>query len=158
MKCVFALQSISASILLHWQLLQEEKGMFSVPAMKGEHTFHFSLLWHCNICLPYACIGWKHRTFMSNHLKAAPLRKRELKRSRNQQGINLKLRYSTCTASLSLPTPVYLTHWCDFSHKVHSLKSPVITLFLILHRWWSHLVAVQCWLSRCGPKGNLLWL
>lgn len=83
--------------------LQGEKGTFSIPVMKSEDTFHFTLFWHCNISFPYVCIGWEHRTSMSNHLKAAPLRRS--KRSKNPKGINLKLRYGTAlhTELVSFP-------------------------------------------------------
>lgn len=59
----------------------------------------------------------------------------------------------SCTVNLSLPTPVHLIHWCHFSDKVHSLNSSEITLFLILHRWWSppsdsSVLASQTWHQR----------
>lgn len=43
----------------------------------------------------YACISWKHRTHMSNHLKAAPLRISYFEGRGSQKGINLELSSGT---------------------------------------------------------------
>lgn len=113
-----------------------------------------AVFWHYNICFPYACTGWKHRTSMSNPLKAGPWEEGNWKEVRIRRGWTLNSdTVLSCTVSLSLPTPGCVTHWCHFSDKAHSSHSPGITLFLVLHRCWSPpcgspVLAFQTWHQR----------